>query len=358
MHTQQDLIDLIGLKISDEKLIKHFDALGLKQPKSCTPNNSRSDVAHKANNTDYYFNYEVTYEACHPPKREGKPKKWATYLNSISFVNESNILKKPDPKPASFWNVSPPPTADLAAVTVFFGEPTTHKINDDVLYFSKQINGLVEIKCQFSVAKQRARSIEATVIEQRELISYLYFRDLAIGETDDSGGGSAEQNFQCMLVKWLHDNKHLNVAQNVALPAEKAAILKFVHTHFKGKIWDNHLVKQGNAEQDHLFNNFVSDGKFLTDENGTEIRLRFQEIGLKVLGKWDEYKSFEIEYDKRKAAGIDSDVRYWDQEEAFMKSIPIDDANYALFAKALDENLALYNQLMLLKANREYYYLD
>ena len=43
MQTQQDLINLIGLKISDEKLIKHFDALGLKQPKSCTPNNSRRD---------------------------------------------------------------------------------------------------------------------------------------------------------------------------------------------------------------------------------------------------------------------------------------------------------------------------
>ena len=37
MHTQQDLIDSIGLKISDEKLISHFDALGLKQPKNCTP---------------------------------------------------------------------------------------------------------------------------------------------------------------------------------------------------------------------------------------------------------------------------------------------------------------------------------
>ncbi len=35
--TQQDLINLIGLKISDQKLINHFDGLGLKQPKSCTP---------------------------------------------------------------------------------------------------------------------------------------------------------------------------------------------------------------------------------------------------------------------------------------------------------------------------------
>ena len=129
MQTQQDLINLISLKMSDEKLIKHFDALSLKQPKSCTPNNSRSDVSHKELNVDYYFNYEVTYETCHPPKRQGKAKKWASYLNSICFVNGSQILKKPDPKPASFWNVTPPPSADMATLTAFYCEPATSKFN-------------------------------------------------------------------------------------------------------------------------------------------------------------------------------------------------------------------------------------
>jgi len=162
------------LKISDEKLISHFDALGLKQPKNCTPNNDSSGVVNKEENIEYYTNYEVTHENCHPPKREGKPAKWATYLTSISFVNASNILKKPDTIPNSFWNISPPPTADLLTVTAFFGEPTTNKYNDDVLSFSKKINDMVEINCQFSVAKQRARSIDATIIVQRELISYLY----------------------------------------------------------------------------------------------------------------------------------------------------------------------------------------
>ena len=354
--TQQDLINLIGLKISDEKLIKHFDALGLKQPKACTPNNSRGDVAHKAISVDYYLNMEVTHEACHPPVREGKPKKWATYLTSISFVNESNIFKKPDPKPASFWNVTPPPTADLATIKAFFGEPTT--TDENTIYFCKKLNDLVEIKCQFSFKQQRIRAIWANIIEQRELISYLYFRELAAGESDDYGSGMAAQNFMCMLVKWLHDNQYLNSAQNVALPADKQAILSFVHTHFKGKIWENYLVNQGNSELNHLFNNFVSDGKFLTDENGTEIRLRFQEIALKVLGKWDEYNNIEIEYDKLKEAGNRPSEPYWEQQENFMKSIPINESNYALFAKALDENLALYNRLMQLKVNRDYYYFD
>ncbi len=351
MHTQQDLINLIGLKISDEKLIKHFDALALKQPKSCTPNNNSSDVAHKALSIDYYFGDEVTHEACHPPKREGKPTKWATYLRSVSFVNSSNILKKADPKPASFWNASPPLTADLAAVKAFFGEPTT--TDENTIYFCKKINDLVEINCQFSIEKQRAHAIWARIAEERELISYLYFRDLAIDESDDSGGGMAEQNFQCMLGKWLHDNKHLNVAQSERLPADKAAILRFVHTHFKGKIWQNHLVNQ-----DRMFANFVSDGTFLTDENGVKIKLRFQEIGLKALGKWDEYKNFEIEDDKRREAGIETDVRYWDQQESFMKNIPINESNYVLFAKAIDENFALYNRLMQLQVNRDYYNFD
>ena len=170
-------------------LIKHFDALGLKQPKSCTPNNSRVNVSNKADNTTYWFRFEVMHEACYPPKREGKPAKWATYLKSISLVNESNILKKPVTKPASFWNVSPPPTADLAAVKAFFGEPTA--TTDGVIYFSKAINDLVEINCQFAVKQQLARAIWVSIIEQRELISYLYFRDLAPGESDDHGSGMA-----------------------------------------------------------------------------------------------------------------------------------------------------------------------
>ncbi|MBC7757084.1 MAG: hypothetical protein H7Z20_10710 [Bdellovibrio sp.] len=69
MQTQQDLMHLMGLKISDVRLINHFDAVRLKQPKSCTPNNSTSDIANKAESTHYWFNYQVTNEACHPPKR-------------------------------------------------------------------------------------------------------------------------------------------------------------------------------------------------------------------------------------------------------------------------------------------------
>ena len=351
MQTQQDLIDLIGLKISDEKLISHFDAVGLKQPKSCTPNNSRGDVAHKEISVDYYLNMEVTHEACHPPVREGKPKKWATYLKSISLVNESNIFKKPDTKPASFWNLSPPPTADLADVKAFFGEPTA--TTDDMIYFSKAINDLVEINCQFAVKQQRAQAIWASIIEQRELISYLYFRDLAIGESDDSGSGMAAQNFMCMLVKWLYDNKQLDVAQNEALPADKAAILAFVHSHFKGKLWQNHL-----AIQDRMFAIFVSDNTTLTDESGQQFSLRFKEIGLKALGKWDDYKNIEIEYDRLKEAGKEPDVFYWIHQEEFLKNIPINENNYTLFAKALNENLVLYNKLMQLKVNRDYYYFD
>ena len=49
MQTQQDLIKMIGLKISDEKLIAHFDAVGLKQPKVSTSNNISIDTNDKTN---------------------------------------------------------------------------------------------------------------------------------------------------------------------------------------------------------------------------------------------------------------------------------------------------------------------
>lgn len=222
-----------------------------------------------------------------------------------------------------------------------------------MIYFGKSINDLVEINCQFAVKQQRARAIWASITEQRELIRYLQFRDLATGESDHHGSGMDAQNFMCMLVKWLHDNKQLNVAQNEALPADKQLILSYVHTHFKGKIWQNHLLNQ-----DRMFANFVSDGTTLTDENGQQFRLRFQEIGLKALGKQDEYNNIEINYDRLKEAGKEPDVFCWIHQENFLKNIPINESNYALFAKALDENLALYNKPMQLKVNRECYHFD
>ena len=156
-----------------------------------------------------------------------------------------------------------------------------------------------------------------------------------------------------MLVKWLHDHKHLNVAQNESVAADKSAILRFVHTHFKGKIWQNHLVNQ-----DRLFANFLSDGMYLEDENGISIHLRFQEIGLKVLGKWDEYKNFETESDRLKETNNYPEIPYWIEQENLMKSIPINETNFALFAKGVDDYLVRYHQLMLLSVNRKTYNFD
>ncbi len=107
----------------------------------------------------------------------------------------------------------------MAEISAFFGEPTA--ITENTIYFSKKLNDLVEIYCQFAVKQQRGQSIEASVIEKRELFSYLYFRDLAVFELDDYVSGSGQKNFQCMLVRWLHDHKRLNLAQNETLQAEK-----------------------------------------------------------------------------------------------------------------------------------------
>ena len=143
------------------------------------------------------------------------------------------------------------------------------------------------------------------------------------------------------------------MAQNEALAADKSAILHFVHSHFKGKIWQNHLVNQ-----DRLFTNFVSDGTYLVDENGIPIHLRFQEIGLKALGKWDAYKNFQIESDRLKETNDYPDIPCWEEQENLMKNIPINDANFALFSKGVDDCLVRYHQLMLLPANRKTYNFD
>ena len=346
--TQQDLINLIGLKISDETLIKHFDAAGLKQPKSCTPNNSSSNVADKANSLDYYFGLEVINEALYPPHKEGKPAKWATFLTSVSLVDESNIRKKADTKPASFWNLTPPPTATLVEIEQFFGKPTAVAEEYNTIYFSKNINSLVDINCQISFDKKQLKSLEARVFEQRELISYLYFRELPASGADDHGTGMAEQNVMCMLIKWLHDHKWLNIGHNTALVADMPEILSFVRDTLKGKLWKNQLTNQ-----DRQFANFIADSTSVEDAAGKTIKFRFQEIMLKAIGKWDEYSGFEAQYKALEAKGKTPDEYYWVSQERLLKNVPVNADNYTKFAKAMDENFALYNQLMQLKVNRE-----
>lgn len=348
--TQQDLIKLIGLKISNETLIKHFDAAGLKQPKASTPNNSSSNINDKANNLGYYFNLEVRNEAIYPPYKEGKPAKWATFLTSVMLVGD-NIRKKADTKPASFWNVTPPPTATLAEFEQFFGKPTNINEEYNTIYFSKKINDLVEIICQFSLDKKQLKALCAETAEERELISYLYFRELPASGADDHGTGMAEQNVMCMLVKWLHDHKWLTVGQNTILNADMHEILSFVRIQLKGKLWKNQLTNQ-----DRQFANFVSDSISVEDAAGNSVKFRFQEIMLKAIGKWEEYNGFEAQYEALEAKGKTPDEYYWVSQERLLKNVPVNAENYAKFAKALDENLALYNQLMQLKVNREVFY--
>ncbi|MGB4812101.1 MAG: hypothetical protein WBP13_06425 [Methylophilaceae bacterium] len=351
--TQQELVNLIGLKITDDKFIAHFSAVDLKLPKSCTPNNNYNSVADKANQLDYYLRMGVTNEACYPPVKEGKPAKWATYLKAISLINESTIHKKADTKETCFWNLTPPPTATLAEIEAYFGKPTCVSEKNNTIYFSKKINNLVEINCQVSIQRQAMRSLYLSIVEERDLISYLYFRDLPKGASDIYGSGMSDQNAMCMLINWLHDNKQLSVGENVSLNATKQDILAFVHQQLKGKLWQNQL-----KNQDRQFANFIADGKTVESEKGEKLRFFHKETMLKALGKFEEYMNFKVHYEALEAAGKETGEGYWVPQEALIQSIVINAENYALFAKEMDASLAHYNQLMQLKVNREAYNFD
>lgn len=351
--TQQDLIKLVGLKISNPQIIAHFDVLGLRQPKYETNNSGGPHINHKEKNTYYSFGKDVYHEACYPPSKEGKPAKWVTYLKSITLFNSDDIHKKGDIKEASFWNVTPPPTATLAEIEAYFGKPVQISEKHDNIRFSKKINNLVEIYCSVSLQRQAMSLLEVRVSEEHELIAHYIFIDYPEGSSDIHSSGAADQNAQWMLVKWLHDSKQLNVGQNVNLNATKQDILAFVHQYLKGKLWQNQLTNQ-----DRQFVYFVSDAMHVEDEKGDKLILWHKKTLLKAIGKLDEYNGFETRYDALDAAGKETGEFYWVLQEVLLKSIPVNAENYALFAKEMNASLAHYNDLMKSEVNRKAHYLN
>src|SRR5687768_14522584 len=109
--TQQDLIQLIGLKSTDPQLLAHFEKYGLnKPPKSLTPNNSSKIIYDKERNLSYAFSFEVRNDRFYPPMdvdAKNPDYKFVAWLTEISFLYKEPSAGKPDPKDATFWNITP-----------------------------------------------------------------------------------------------------------------------------------------------------------------------------------------------------------------------------------------------------------
>ncbi|PSL46354.1 hypothetical protein CLV51_103332 [Chitinophaga niastensis] len=318
---QQDLIDLIGLKVTDEKLIAFFNKHGLKQPKSCTPNNAWLSVDDKANNVTYSFAYKVIRDGFYPYRKEGR--NWVTYLTRVGFVNESTIRKKKDTKPDSFWNVSPNPQTPMNEMVKHF-DRVKHEEAFNYLHCEKDYGPDKKICVQYNTEDDALSAYWVKLEEHREVFAHFKFKR---GEYD------YDIQLHGMIIKWLFDNQYLALDKSVyenPLPNNTEAVLTFVQDHLKGRLFDNQL----SATESKLFYflTYLRSAKVFETATGEGVSFYLPELATKAAGIYDTYQAAR----SNSIASTDDIIR----------TIVFDDAHYAAFSKALTENYTLFKTLI------------
>lgn len=88
---QTEIIELIGLKSTEPKLIAFFEKYGLKAPKTVNANSSGKAIRHKEYNIDFDFHYDIVNDAFYPPV---SPKKTIMTLLLIYGISTYTHQKK------------------------------------------------------------------------------------------------------------------------------------------------------------------------------------------------------------------------------------------------------------------------
>ena len=124
---QSDLINLIGLKSTDQKLVDFFEKNNFgKPPKTVNANQGNKFVDLKALNLSFCFEYNIMNDNFQPPIcAKNDNYTFVAYLSSVNFLPKAISVKNSDQKTEDFWDISPKPNTFLELIKENLGEPVS-----------------------------------------------------------------------------------------------------------------------------------------------------------------------------------------------------------------------------------------
>ncbi|TCD25519.1 hypothetical protein EZ456_15945 [Pedobacter psychrodurus] len=301
--TQKDLLALLGLPVSDPKIIDFFVQRNLVPPHTIpiVKPNSTSPLGLKNTNglkdhewgLSYCFSSEVLNEDF-PLLKEGK--NYLPYLTQIVFDGKL-YQKRQRKEPDSFWNASPPPDSSIENIENHFGKFDRAKKYPNI-YFP--FNEHVAITVSLISAENRLSGYFAAVKETYELYH----------ATEFDRKWNYEVNLILMIIKWLNDHHYLiNLWQPLTNNVDN--VLAFVQTALNGHLWESQLIQNEQLR------------KFMLSPFDSNYGLKVKFYML--LGKLAYHE------------GLD-----WEAQKQWVATIPFNDETYTTFCTAIDESFEQY----------------
>lgn len=301
--TQKDLLCLIGLPVTDQRLINFFGQRNLTLPASVSLANpgSRVDAGRKSMGvTDkewgfsYYFSSEILNENF-PVVKNGRS--YIPYLSQIIFSGKP-YQKRTVNQAEEFWNVSPEPNSEIERMEHCFGNfDRSKKFPNRHIPFGET----AEIIVTLITEENRLSNYFARIPETYEYLHPSQF---------ETKWNNQKVNLYCMLIKWLFDNRYLASKYNTfpaSLNNNSADVLHFIKSCLNGHLWENQLTKE-----DHL-SNFVL--------QSLSHQLDFKERFYEAWGKLDYYQGLDYE-----------------EQCKWNASVPFDEATYSVFHLAMNNS--------------------
>jgi hypothetical protein len=308
--SQKDLLSLLGLPISDPKIINFFAQRNLVPPHTIpiVKPNSTSPLGLKNSSSlkdqewgfSYYFSSEVLNEDF-PLLKEGK--NYLPYLTQIIFDGKL-YQKRQRKEPDSFWNVTPPPHSSMESIENHFGKFDQSKKYPNI-YFP--FNQHVDIIVSLISAENRLSGYFAAVKESYELYH----------ATEFDRKWNYEVNLILMVIKWLNDHHYL-INHVQPLTNNVDSVLAFVQTALNSHLWESQLIQNEQLR------------KFMLGPFDSKYGLKNKFYAL--LGQLEHYESLE-----------------WAEQKQWVAAIPFNDETYAAFYTAMDQSFEQYKTLKLNK---------
>lgn len=318
---QTEIIELIGLSSTDSKLLAFFEKYELKKPpKTVNSNSSGVAIRHKEYQIDFDFDYDIINEAFYPPvSPKNDDYNFIAYLKAVYFY----LPKKNDTRNNDFWDITPNPKEEFEEFENYFG-----KIDNG--YFKKTYKELINIVAQYEIKKNKCEYVSFIIKQEREIISSDFF--------DQNNEYNLWPEAYTFLIKWLFDNRFLNISNEIynrGLDPSHQAIVEFVQSNLKNKLWNNQLKEVPNL---YPFLNIIrSNNKIWKDENKNQVVFYQNNLFLIATGNYEQYNKLFYE-----------DI---DKADALCKSAKFTPETAQAYLNLLTDRFAIFPRIRDLKIN-------